>query len=87
MSPSPLRVILYMRPGCHLCEEAEELLLALGRQRPLALARVNILEDPQLYERYKWTIPVIEIEQGPTLHAPIDEQALRKVLVPSSYSL
>jgi hypothetical protein len=84
MNAAPRRVTLYLRPGCHLCEEAEELLLALGRERPLALVRANILDDPELYERYKWSIPVVEIEDGPTLQAPLDEQTLREILASSS---
>lgn len=74
------QITVYLRPGCHLCEEAEDLLLALAPELELAITRVNILEEAALYERYRWSIPVIVIAGGATLAAPIDEPALRQAL-------
>ena len=51
--------ILYIRPGCHLCEEAEEWLLELAERHGARLTLVSILADPAIYERYKWKIPVL----------------------------
>jgi hypothetical protein len=51
---------IYMRPGCHLCEEAE------ARVRPLAEAAgreielVDIEQDDELHKRFLVLIPVIE---------------------------
>lgn len=73
-------ITLYMRPGCHLCEDAAELLSQLGRQTPLVVREVNILGDVDLYERYKHSIPVVAIDGGPTLAAPIDRAALAGAL-------
>lgn len=76
------QVTLYSRPGCHLCEDAAELLEDIAQRIPLAVTEVNILTDTDLYERYKHSIPVITIAGGPTLAAPIRaamlEQALRR---------
>lgn len=82
MAETRLRqVILYTRPGCHLCEDAAELLERLAQARPLRVVEVNILGDVDLYERYKHSIPVIVIAGGPTLAAPIREAELERALL------
>jgi glutaredoxin len=82
MSAAPnLHVTLYSRPGCHLCEDAADLLERLAQRYAILVDEVSILGDVDLYERYKHSIPVITIAGGPTLFAPIRaaelEQALR----------
>ena len=54
-------VILYTRPGCHLCEEAKREVLAADCAGEYILEEVNIESDPALKERYGWEIPVIVI--------------------------
>jgi hypothetical protein len=63
-------LILYARPGCHLCEEARaaiELLLADRRARGLAvpaLTEINIEDDPVIHRALLERIPVIELGPG-----------------------
>jgi glutaredoxin len=73
-------ITLYTRPGCHLCEDAADLLERLATRLRLAIVEVNILEDANLYERYKHSIPVVAIADGPTLAAPIREEELLRWL-------
>jgi hypothetical protein len=54
-------VILYTRPGCHLCEEVKREMQAAGCADLYTLEEVNIDTDPALKERYGWEIPVILI--------------------------
>ena len=54
-----MTVTIYTQPGCHLCEEAEEVIEAVRTRRRFDLERKNILDDPADYERYKHDIPVI----------------------------
>ncbi|HKQ52447.1 MAG TPA: glutaredoxin family protein [Pyrinomonadaceae bacterium] len=54
-------VILYTRPGCHLCEEARQEMLKADCGDDYTLAEVNIDADPTLKERYGWEIPVVLI--------------------------
>jgi glutaredoxin len=70
------RITLYTRPGCHLCEDAADLLERIAARMPLQIVEVNILEDVGLFERYKHSIPVVALEGGPTLFAPIREADL-----------
>jgi len=74
------RVTLYARPGCHLCEDAADLLERLARRFPILVDEVDILGDVDLYERYKHAIPVIAIAAGPTLRAPIRADELERAL-------
>lgn len=58
-----IAVRLYGRPGCHLCEEAEQLLRKLTADGPeIALELVDIEADPSLHRAYLERIPVIEID-------------------------
>lgn len=55
------RVLLYTRPGCHLCEEAKREIAAAGCAELYELEEINIDDDPALAERYGWEIPVVTI--------------------------
>jgi glutaredoxin len=55
------RVLLYTRPGCHLCEEAKREIKAAGYDDLYELEEINIDDDPTLAELYGWEIPVVTI--------------------------
>jgi len=63
-APLP-HLILYGRPGCHLCEDAHEALLALLARRaetglPVpGVVDCNIEDDEAWHARYAFTIPVL----------------------------
>jgi glutaredoxin len=54
-------VKLYTKPGCHLCEEAKQEMLAAGIPDEYIFEEVNIEEDAEAHERYSLEIPVITI--------------------------
>ena len=54
-------VIIYSRPGCHLCEEAKAAINEARAERDFTLEEVNIDEDPAIAELYKYDIPVVFI--------------------------
>ena len=55
------QVTLYTRPGCHLCDEAKEAMLAARCESEYTLREINIDLDPELTRRYGWDIPVVVI--------------------------
>jgi len=55
------QVLIYTRPGCHLCEEAKREIQAARCADRYVLEEVNIDTDPALRELYGWEIPVITI--------------------------
>jgi glutaredoxin-like protein DUF836 len=60
-------LVLYGKPGCHLCEDAREALNAVRQERSAAgldtpeLREADILGDPDLTERYRDWIPVLAL--------------------------
>jgi glutaredoxin len=72
-------VTLYTRPGCHLCDDARDLLQQLAARYPHRLEEINIDEDAGLHARYHLTIPVIRIGSV-ELEAPIEPRALEAAL-------
>lgn len=54
-------VRLYTRPGCHLCEEMRQEMLAASCADEYELEEINIDEDPALKELYGGEIPVVTI--------------------------
>lgn len=72
---------LYTTEGCHLCEEAEALLLERRQVQPmLAWEAVDIANDDTLFERYGWSIPVLRRADGGELSWPFDARALADFL-------
>ena len=59
---SKAHVIIYSRPGCHLCEEAKAAILRAGCSDEFTLEEVNIESDEDLLRKYKYDIPVIAID-------------------------
>jgi glutaredoxin len=59
---SLLRVIIYSRPGCHLCDEAKAAILGAGCSDQFVLEEINIESDDELLSKYRYDIPVITIE-------------------------
>ena len=49
----------YTKPKCSLCDETRILLAQVGKEYPFTVEEVNILDDPNLFERYKYEIPVL----------------------------
>jgi glutaredoxin len=56
-----VRVTLYTRPGCHLCEEAKESMFAAACADEYTLEEVNIESDSDLLHSYRNDIPVVLI--------------------------
>ena len=53
------RVVLYTRPGCHLCDEARTMLERIRAAVPFELSERDIDGDDALLHRYLERIPVI----------------------------
>ncbi len=70
-------LILYSRPGCHLCDLAAAMLDRLGA----AWREENIEQDPLLESRYGLEIPVVFCERTKKkLFFPFGEEQLSRFL-------
>ena len=57
----PVELVLYTRPGCHLCEEVKAVIERVASEYPLHLKEVDIDADLELRERYNEEVPVLFI--------------------------
>ena len=55
-------VIVYSRPGCHLCDEAKTAIENANCSDRYTLEEINIESDDELLKKYKYDIPVITID-------------------------
>jgi glutaredoxin len=71
-----MNVVLYTREGCHLCDEAQEMLHECG----IAPTLVDIDADPNLHERFDTCVPVIEIDGRIRFRGLVDRMLLQRIL-------
>jgi glutaredoxin len=71
-------VVVYSRPGCHLCEEAITALVALhGEGYRFQLHEVDIESDDLLLRRHLERIPVVEVGGLVASELVFDDRAVR----------
>ena len=73
------RVVLYGKPGCHLCDEARAVVAAVRARQPFDLEEVDVSTDPELHRRYGERIPVLALDGDElfVFHVEADELARR----------
>jgi glutaredoxin len=71
-----IEVTFYTKAGCHLCEDARELLEEIAEQTEYTLTEIDIRHDPATFEAYRYRIPVILINQETLLEGRIDADEL-----------
>jgi glutaredoxin len=72
----PHDVTLYTRTGCHLCDDAQALLVRNGLTPEL----VDIDADPLLRERFNDCVPVVVIDGKERFRGRVNEVLLRRLL-------
>jgi glutaredoxin len=71
-------VVVYSRPGCHLCDEALAAIVALhGEGYRFELREVDIESEEQLLRRHLERIPVVEVDGIEVSELILDRAALR----------
>jgi glutaredoxin len=55
-------VVVYSRPGCHLCDVVKDTLRALENRGTFQWREVNIDDDPELRRQYRDQIPVVFVD-------------------------
>lgn len=73
----PMQLELYGTACCHLCDEAESVLLSVG----VAAFCFDISEDDVLLEKYGMRIPVLRrVDSGAELGWPFDSAAVMRFI-------
>ena len=76
--PDAIQIDIYSRPGCHLCDEAKEVVERVRRRFEFSLRVVNIENDPELEKQYGEQIPVVLINGNKAFKYHVDEAELEK---------
>lgn len=77
------RIVLYTKPGCHLCEDMRDQLVAALAGSAEPVRYVDIAGDLDVYMRYRHDIPVLVVDGREVARHRIADDALRAVLVAS----
>jgi len=72
-----VEVVLYTRAGCHLCDDAKQVLRDAG----LAFAEIDIDGDPALRALYNEEVPVVFLAGRKAFKYHVDPQELRRRLL------
>lgn len=73
-------VLLLAKPGCHLCDDAREVIARVAGELGVPWREESILGDPQLLERYGEWIPVTFVDGRQHDYFRVDEERLRAAL-------
>ena len=72
-----MKLTLYSTWGCHLCEQAEQLLLQAGLAGAVEI--IDIVDEPAAFERYRVHIPVFKVDEQ-ELFWPFDLVQIQQLL-------
>ncbi|WP_257578382.1 glutaredoxin family protein [Streptomyces sp. JJ38] len=74
-------VTLIGKPGCHLCDDAREIVTAVCAETGAAVEEKDIEQDAELYRRYWEQIPVVLVDGAQHDFWRVDPVRLRRALV------
>ena len=75
-----IRVTLYSRPGCHLCDEMKAVVNRVAGALPVEIEDVDISADPALEERYGTEVPVLLVNGKRAAKYRITAEELTRIL-------
>jgi hypothetical protein len=76
----PRRVVLYTRAGCHLCDDAWDLLCRVQDRYRFVLEVVDVDDFPALAARYGACVPVVAVDGKVRFRGRVNPVLLRRVL-------
>ena len=77
---TPARITLIGKPGCHLCDEAREVVARVTAELGEDYEELSILDDPELRSRYWEQIPVTLVDGEQHDFWRVSEARLRAAL-------
>jgi len=78
-----VRLTIYSKPGCHLCDEMKSLVnrvVAQHSNEPIAVDEIDISSVPDLLDRYGLEIPVLLVDGKKTAKYRVSEEELRRMI-------
>jgi glutaredoxin len=74
------QVVLYSRPGCHLCDVAREAILSQRDRLGFEFEEVDIEADEELELEYGIRIPVVEVDGEEAFEVTVDAERLARMV-------
>ena len=78
-----MRLTIYSKPGCHLCDDMKSLVHRVVTQRAdhtISIDEIDISTDLGLLDRYGLEVPVLMIDGTKVAKYRVSEEALRGML-------
>jgi glutaredoxin len=73
-------VIVYSRPGCHLCDVAKEAIKSADIDDRFTLEEINIESDAELLRKYKYDIPVVTLDGAEIFRHHVNKDNFRELV-------
>ena len=70
-------LLLYSRPGCHLCDDMKAVVEPVARELGWSIAEVDISGDPGLEARFGTEIPVLFVNGRKAFKYHVEARELR----------
>jgi len=77
---SKVHVIVYSRPGCHLCDEAKNAIELAGCGDAYSIEEINIETNQDLLMKYQYDIPVVTINGHEAFRHRVDSTKFRELV-------
>ena len=75
-----MHITLYTTAGCHLCDLADVILLALPTHYQVEITYTEIGDDDELVKQYGIRIPVLQFSDGSEIGWPFEQDDIEKKL-------
>ena len=75
-----MRVTLYSRPGCHLCDVAREVILAERARSGFVFEEIDIESSDELIKEYGVRIPVVALDGEERFEISVDPEELAELV-------
>ncbi|MER5386011.1 glutaredoxin family protein [Streptomyces sp. NPDC002688] len=79
-APEERLVTLIGKPGCHLCDDAQEVIEKVCVDLGVPWEKKDITEDEELHRQYWEQIPVVLVDGAQHTFWRVNEERLRKAL-------
>ena len=79
-----MRVTVYTRSGCHLCDEAKQVIESVRRRATFDYEEFDIDSDPRLRQLYNEEVPVVAIDGKKAFKYRVTPAELLKILAARS---
>jgi glutaredoxin len=77
---TPRHVLFYTRRGCHLCDEAWEIVAAAQIKHGFTLSRIDVDTDPALAAAHGECVPVVAIDGKVRFRGRVNAALLERML-------